>query len=50
MLKKHKVEKHTIDGLALREVAIILASQETVAISPDNPLNVAGKHRKHGVL
>jgi len=31
----------TIDGLALRQVAVILASQEPVTIASNNALNVA---------
>jgi len=31
----------TVNGLALRQVAIILACQESIAVAPNNPLNVA---------
>jgi len=31
----------TINGLALRQIVVVLASQEPVAITSDNSLNVA---------
>lgn len=33
--------KRTIDGLALRQVAIVLAGEQGIAIATDNALDVA---------
>lgn len=35
--------QHTIDGFALRKIVVILASQEAIAITSDDTLNVASK-------
>jgi hypothetical protein len=34
-------DSHTIDGLALRQVGVILSSQEAIAIASDDAFNVA---------
>lgn len=33
--------KQTVDGLALRQVAVVLASEQGIAIATDNTLDIA---------
>ena len=40
------IENPTVDGFALRQVAIILASEKTISISAYNPLDIPKRYQR----